>query len=351
MLNFSLPKRTPAARKWPSARQWRSFLKVLSKKERVIFFSLFAVFLVNLVFLSTKFYLSNTEIRPAAGGTLIEGVVGQPRFINPIYASSNDVDRDLSELIFSGIMEYDENGNLVYDLAKKVQIEENGKVYRVLLKDNVAWSDSISASAPFRVTADDVAFTIKTIQDPEYKSSLRTDWVDVTVEKANDYEVVFRLKNPYAAFLENLTVKILPQHIWQNVSASNFTLSSYNQYPIGSGPYKLESISQDNSGHVSSLLLKANNKYFSKGQPYISEIKFKFFENEESLIKAAKGGEINSFALSGDGNYTDSLKNLALEEHGFDIPRYFAVFFNPNKNKALSDLKVRQALNYGTNKT
>ena len=327
---------------------WKQFFKILSQKERIIFLIISAIFLASLFIFSVNFYFKNTEISPAAGGKLTEGLTGQPRFINPIYASPNDVDRDLSELLFSGLVKYDENEKIVPDLAENIEIGEDGKTYNIRLKDSAFWSDSASKSKTHKLTADDVVFTIKTIQNPDYKSPLRANWLGVEVEKISDYDVSFKLKNSYSNFLENLTLKILPKHIWQSISPQQFPLSFYNLKPVGSGPYKFAGISQEGSGYIKSLSLKINSRYYGK-KPHISEIDFIFFDKESSLINAAKSGEIDSFSVVTVNK--KELPNASLfKEYRMSLPRYFAVFFNPEKSKILSDVKVRQALNYATDK-
>lgn len=250
MLKFSLGKKLFDFSAWPSRSQWSQFFNILTKKEKTFFFVFVILFLTSSIYLFANFYLKNTEVRPSEGGIFSEGLLGQPRFINPIYVSSSDIDRDLMELLFSGITKYDENGKLVYDLAKDITTENNGKTYRVFLKDDVLWQDSGSGSQIKKLTADDIVFTIKTIQNQEYKSPLRVNWLGVEVEKINDFEIIFKLKNSYGAFIENLSFKILPGHIWQKISAQNFPLSDYNLKPVGSGPYQFKSISRDGSGRV-----------------------------------------------------------------------------------------------------
>lgn len=325
------------AKKWPTRSQWRQFFKVLGKKEKIAFFVFFLLFLSSLTFLLLNFYFKNTEIRPAQGGTHIEGVVGKPRFINPVYANS-DTDRDLVQLIFSGLMKYDENLQIVPDLVESYEIDEDGKVYKFFLKENVLWQDE----AP--LTADDVVFTIQTIQDPDFKSPLRPNWVGVEVEKISDLGIKFRLQKPYNSFLENCTVKILPKHIWENVSSENFPLEIYNLKPVGSGPYKLKEIDQDKSNQIESLTLVPNPLYYSQ-RPYISKVKFLFFNNEEELEKAARKKKIKAFSLSFGENLGDNWQVYRLS-----LPRYFSVFFNQEKSEVLSEKEIRVALNYGTNK-
>ena len=324
---FSFPK----IKRWPAKFQWRQFFKILTKKERISFFVFFVLFIISFAFVLSSLYLKNTEIKPDFGGSHTEGVIGQPRFINPIYANS-DVDRDLVQLIFSGLMKYDENLQIIPDLINNYEIEKGGKVYKFYLKENILWHDKTP------LTADDIIFTIRTIQNPDYKSLLRANWVGVEVEKINDLAVKFTLKKPYAAFLENSTVKILPKHIWQDIPAEDAPFESYNLKPIGSGPYKFRKIKENQ------LTIERNSLYFDK-KPYISEIKFSFFDNEKDLIEAAERNRIKGLSVSYPIKPNDDW-----QKYSISLPRYFALFFNPDKSKSLDEKKVRIALNHATNK-
>jgi len=322
---------------------WQRFFKVLTKREKIVFFVFLALFLGSSFYLCSNFYSKNTIIVPAQGGAYIEGIVGQPRFINPIYSRVSDVDQDLTELIFSGLTKYDPQGKIVPDLAENYEIKEEGKIYDIYLKEKLFWSDGVP------LTADDVVFTVKTIQNSDYKSPLMVNWLGVEVEKISDSVVRFTLKTPYGSFLENLTQKIVPEHVWKDVPAQNFPLSIYNLKPTGSGPYKLKGLKQDKKDQVISIDLVRNPRYHGKA-PYLSNITFRFFNSEEDLIKNYKKGRINGFSLT----ETNLLSNSNLKEtnlHSFSLPRYFAVFFNPEKTKILADQNIRTALNYGTNKT
>lgn len=334
--------------KWPSKNQWRQFFKILSRKEKIIFSAFLFLFVVSFSFILIDFYFKNTEPQAAEGGEYIEGVIGFPRWINPIFAPSNEPDQDLTELIFSGLMEYDEKGKIIPDLATKYEILDEGKIYEFYLKENVLWSDSQP------LTAEDVIFTIKTIQNPDIKSPLRASWLGVEVEKISDLGIRFILENPSLPFLENTTLKIIPKHIWENVLPQNFPLSFYNLKPVSSGPYKLKNLSQNQEGKIISLTLGRNPDYFGP-QPHLSQISFRFFEKEEELISAFKNREIKGFSLSSPAslkNFPNLLNSANL--YFFSLPRYFSVFFNQNppagKSKIFAEKEVRLALNYGTNK-
>ena len=340
---------------FPKFSQWKQIFKVLKGTERIFFLVFVTLAVLSAICLAVYFHINNTKIVPAYGGTYTEGVVGQPRFINPIYGETNDVDRTLIGLIYSGLMTYDKDGKLVNDLAKSYQLSDDGKTYTFQLKDNLYWQDGIP------LTADDIIYTIKTIQNSDYKSPLRANWLDIDVIKISDKSLTLSLKAPYSSFLESCTLKIIPQHIWQNILPENFTLSSYNLQPVGSGLYTLSNIQENNNG-IKSLTLTVNNKYYDK-LPYISKLYFQFFTNKDDLISAANQKTINGFSISSlDDNEATAEKqvrqgwttNEKFNVYSFSIPRYFAVFFNANSkgatSKILSDSNITRALNYSVNK-
>ncbi len=336
---FELRKINPP-KIWPVKKQWRHLFKVLSGKEKVLFFLLFATAIASLAFICLSLYYKGTESVAADGGTIVEGSLSQPRFINPIYANS-DIDRDLSELIFSGLMKYDKDMAIVPDLALKYpEIEDEGRIYKFYLKDNLLWQDGTP------LTADDIVFTIKTIQNPELKSPYLANWVGVKVEKISDTGVRFTLQKPYSAFIENCTTKIIPKHIWEKVSVESFPFQSYNlENAVGSGLYRIKEVKRDSTKQqVEYITLEKNRAYFGT-KPYISNIKFTFFASQEELIKAAKKGKLTGMdANLGELDLKRWNKNLV------SLPRYFALFLNPTKNEILKEKDIRIALSYGTNK-
>jgi len=329
--------------KWPKFWQWRMLGRFLGPKEKRVLFSFSFLALASAVFLMTDFYLNSTQETPAYGGSYTEGIVGSPSLINPVYSDLSDADRDMVEILFSGLMKYDLQGRIIEDLAERVEIGSDGKQISVFLKPNLFWSDGK------KLTADDVAFTVKTIQDPAYKSPLATNWIGVKAEKVSENEISFQLKESYSVFRERLTLKIIPKHIWGDILPENFPLSLYNREPVGSGPYMLKKLTQDASGSIKSITVEPNPYYYGQ-KPYISEMIFQFFKEESGAVTAWQMGEIDGFSLHATDKIQELEQSSALSLYSYSIPRYFAVFFNLKGSDLMEMKSVREALNYATDK-
>jgi len=331
--------------KFPSRHQWQKIPSVLDKKERYFILGFFLLLIVSLLSWLISYNIKNTIVAPNYGGSFREGIAGSPQYLNPILSQTNDADRDVTELIFSGLMKYDSQGNLVPDLVEKYAMGDNGKMYDFFLKKDIKWHDGQS------FTADDVVFTIKTIQNPDSRSPLRINWTGVEVEKIDDFTVRFKLKNPYAPFLANTTTGIIPKHIWEKILPEKFLLAPENLSPIGTGPYQLKKIKKDKEGFISSIELGAFGDYNSSRRPFIEKIELYFYPDEESLIRAYNRNQIDNLGLLSIQNKS-LLKRVNSKSNVYELnlPHYFAVFFNQTKSKALSDKTVRLALNYATDK-
>jgi peptide/nickel transport system substrate-binding protein len=281
-------------------------------------------------------YLLNASLLvavPAPGGSYIEGIIGAPRFINPILAIS-DSDRDLTSLIYSGLLRAGQKGDYIPDLAQSYTISDDGRTYTFILRPNATFHDGTP------VTADDVVFTIAKSQDLAVKSPVRANWDGVTVIEIDAHTVQFVLKAPYAPFIENVTLGILPKARWQNVSDEEFAFSELNTSPVGSGPYRVGSISRTSSGIPSTYELKPFANY-SLGAPYLDKLTLRFYQSEDALISALKSSDIE--AASGiSPAELENLKEFTVKSA--PLNRVFGVFFNQNQSAVLRDADVRQAL-------
>lgn len=311
-----------------------SFVESLRPSDKLLFLLVFCVFLASgfSVLLDTSEQYKETVATD--GGTLTEGIVGTPRFVNPVLAITR-ADQDIVALVYSGLMRLGEDGELVNDIAESITISDDGLVYNIILRNDVYFHDG----AP--LTANDVAYTVGLIQDPLLKSPLRGNWNDVTVEVLGEHEINFVLEEPYAPFIENLTVGILPKHVWGDLSIEQLPFSQHNTEPVGTGPYQLLKVVYNDSGLINAYTLEA----FPAGDQTakISNITLNFYQNEETLIEAFSEGEFeNTTAFSYETlGLVDTNQYTIVEE---PLPRVFSVFFNQNKSAALRDEAARKAL-------
>lgn len=279
---------------------------------------------------------------PKAGGTLEEGIVGTPRFVNPILAIS-DADRDAAALIYSGLMRVGKNGDMVPDLAESYEISEDGRCYKFVLKPDLRWPDD----AP--LSTDDIIFTIELVKNKLTQSPKRASWEGVEPEKINEKELRFCLPKAYTPFLENTTLGILPKHLWQDLFPEQMPLSDFNNIkPMGSGPYKIKKVSRTSSGIITSYTFEINEN-FCLSHPYIKTLILKFYPSEKKLLEAYEKDEIDSL-------YAVSIQNiLALKKTNsflktYNLPRVFGVFFNQANAPVLTDASVRAALSLSVDK-
>ena len=295
------------------------------------------VLVAALVFWIGALYLSLTEQVPAVGGRYSEGVIGQPRFVNPVLSSSNSADEDIVSLVYGGLMGYDADGRIVARLADRLDVSDDGKTYVAHIRDGAKWHDGEP------VTADDVVYTVSVIQDPAYKSPLRQKWQGIEANASDDRTVTFTLKKPYFGFREHLTVGILPKHIWQDVPADRFALTDLNLAPVGSGPYRFFNFDKDGNGNILSYELRAFPDYFL-GEPNITKFFFSFYPNEDALIAAYGRHEVLGMSPLSSEKGLSFFGKKGSSVHVFYLPRVFAVFFNPVKSVPIAFTEVRQAL-------
>lgn len=272
---------------------------------------------------------------PKEGGELREGMIGSPRFVNPVLATS-DTDRDVSKLLYSGLMQVNSKGELVPDLAESYTVSEDGLTYYFKIKDDAVFHDGT------HVTTEDIIFTISKTQDPAIKSPKRPNWDGVHVEKINEKEIEFTLSAPYAPFIYNTTLGILPKYKWQNITNEEFPFTSLNTNVIGSGPYEIKKIQRDENEIITSYELASFSKYTIK-KPYISKIFVHFYKTEEDLILAFNKNQVDAIHSISPKNIS-SLKLKGEQVVQLPYSRIFALFFNQNKSPLLTDKTVRHAL-------
>lgn len=319
----------------------RKVFSLMGQREKMIFLAMIFLALVSGIFSISKLYSTYTVSAPAEGGNYREGIIGQPRFINPLLATT-DTDRAIVKLVFAGLYKLDSTGSVVPDLAENMPVvSEDKQLYTVKLKQNAKWHNGTP------VKADDVVFTIQTLQNAQYNSPQRSEWQSTTIEKIDDYTVSFKLTSPSAPFLNNLTLPIISKEIWQNISPADFVLSESNIKAVGSGPYVIKEVSKLAQGTVQSISLQSFSDYHNR-RAYLDNVKLSFYENIEGVLTAIHGKQVDGFGFSPfDQSVRLDESNNEFKITQLNLPQYQAVFFNTSI-KLFSDVRVRNAFNLGT---
>ncbi len=329
-------------RRWPTWRQFCYIGRFLSPLEKTIIgiaiFSAIGAF-TALIIITAPNYLS---FEPRQGGEYSEALIGQPKIINPIFAPANDVDADISPLLYSRLFKISEDQKLIPELAASLTISEDRKTYAVKLREDAFWTDGE------KIDADDIAYTLEVIQNPEVQSPLYPSFNGVTVEKTGPFEITFTLKEPFAPFASNLALGVIPEHIFGMIAPANLRLAKDNLQPkITSGPWKFSKMIK-NEGGVETFSLERNDRYFGE-IPYIKKITFKFYQD---FVPAADDLKVRSFMGLAfiPRNLSETYGGKNFQSYKMRLPQYTALFFNDDSLAALKNIDVRKALTQAIDK-
>lgn len=327
--------------KKPSKQEITQAITSFSYTQRIFFLGFLAIVFTSVIGIISQYIIQPFQHEfPVRGGHHIEGIIGSPRFVNPVLSISN-ADKDAEQLMFAGLTRKTREGAIVLDLAEDFEVSEDGLVYTFTISENARFHDNKP------ITSYDVAYTVSQIQNPEIKSPKRVLWENITTQTIDEKTVRFVLTQPFIGFLENTTVGILPAHVWESLSSEEFQFSPYNTEPIGSGPYKLSRATKASSGVMSSYTLKLTKNYVGS-EPFIKKITLQFFENQENAIKALRNKEIDAVAIT-NTQYLDTIRNK-VHIYTATLDRMFGIFFNKANNGALEDRRVRQAIDLALNR-
>ena len=213
------------------------------------------------------------------GETLVYGSGDYTR-INP----AMDEHGEINILIFNGLTAHDGDNQVVPGLAESWDFDEETCTYTFHLAENVKWHDG----EPF--TAEDVKFTIEAIMDPENGSENAPNYEDVQeITVVDDHTVSFKLDAPNVAFLDYMTMAVLPKHL---LEGEDMQTSDFFRHPVGTGPYKLESWEEGQA-----ITLVKNEDYF-KGEPNIDTVVFKIVPDDNAKALQLKSGELDLALLT-----------------------------------------------------
>jgi len=262
--------------------------------------------------------------------------------LNPLLTTQAFVS-DVAQMVFSGLIDFDDHANPVPDVALAVPTPDNGGISRdgktitYHLRRGVTFSDG----AP--LTSADVLFTWQQIVNKNNNVGYRYPYDQVTsIDTPDDYTVVVHLRAPLAsfvtAFMRNGNIGgILPMHLL--AGNPDLNRAAYNNKPVGSGPFVVESWEP---GVL--LRLRANPRYW-RGPPKLREIEYRIIPSQNSLLTAVMSHAIDLYYDAPEVQYA-TLRTLA----GYRVSAmpnmtYEHIDFNCRR-PPLDDVRVRQAIAY-----
>lgn len=319
-----------------------SLFSSMPRREKIIVAVLALVFLFSisqLLISKIKFPVRSEK------GVFAEAILGHIQDLNPLFVDYNDTDRDLSGLIFSGLMRYDPvTKNFYPDLATSWEKTSNGLTYTFNLRTDAVWHDGEP------VTAEDILFTFKdVIQDPGFRNMLlKNTFEGVTVKKISQNTVAFTLTKQNSYFISYLTLGILPKHVLKDVPIASLDKANFGQRPVGSGPYKVTGLNLNEEGDYIDLM--AFQQYYGTStKPTIERMRFFTFPDEQSLM--GHKSALHSVGKLGITNPSiqEFSKDSRFATYNYTLNQFTAIYLN-SSNLFLKDKKVRQALMLDLNK-
>ncbi len=293
-------------------------------------------------------------------------LLGNPQSLDPQFAndpSSNTVIRNL----YSGLMQIDNNGNVVCCNAESYTVSDDGLIYTFRLKDDNFWffdtnnDDIITEDEYFPVTAQDYVFALQRVLDPKMKSPYAEDFICImgassviygekpvtTAEilAADSRTLMIVLERPNAEFL-NLMAS--PAAYPCNEEFFNSTKGRYgldDKSVMSNGAFYVRQWFYDDYGDNNILYMKRNDANWSETFDIApSFLSFTIERSEDDIRELFRQEEIECFT-SADA----SLYNTEKYSVNAVSATTLGLIFNKD-NKHYSNGNLRKALALAINR-
>ena len=291
------------------------------------------------------------DLKSKQGGKLKIGVEGTFNSLNPFILkgiSASGIDGYIYETLT--VASNDEIGVKYGLIAESIRFSKTQHFIEFKLRKIAQFSDGTP------ITADDVLFTFDTLKKfghPSYKIAFR----DIKkLIKINSHHIRFYFKEKYSRELPLIiaSLPVLPQHFFKKVDFNNSNFDgNQNNFPIGSGPYIIDSVQVGKS-----ISYKKNNHYWgrkiniNKGLYNFDKITFDYYRDNNVLIEAFKAQKydfrLENVARNWANAYNiDAVKNNQIIKTIFKNnhpPAIQAFILNLRKEK-FQDINLRKAIN------
>lgn len=272
---------------------------------------------------------------PQPGGTAIIAVLSDFQSFNPVVNTSILTDEVMKQMLFTPIVQYDEDLQIQPHLAESWELTDSTVTFR--LRNDVRWHDGEP------VTAEDVKFTFDLAVDPETASLLGSAYLN-QVESAtvlDAHTIRFDFVAPHAQALDAFWWPPLPRHLLQGVAASEMSQAGYNQRPIGSGPFRFVSWERNQQ-----LTLEANDAFPVElgGRPHLDRVVFRIIPEPTTMITELLNGSADLIGYTLLPDQAIQLEN----QRGVQLRHYpsreFTYIGWNNASPIFQDARVRRAL-------
>lgn len=317
---------------------WNYPIFVVKLFEKTVPFSYIFIFL-SVAILSLLLLESNAIAKFLEGSkskdTFIEGNIGAITSFNPLFVSTNYIDRTVHDLVFDKFIYINKQGEPIAGIAKGWNVSEDKLIYEFEIKDNIFWQDGT------KLTIDDVLFTFQTAKSlaKDYSfDSVGACLVGVDIKKKDGKYIIFKLDEPNPTFFEAISIHIVPKAKLEEDDLSQLAFNMFARYPLGSGRYKVTRTD------ANAVYLSENE--FDNYRPKIKNIVIKVFPDKESMEMAFRIGSLDAIG-SWDKNlmlFTDEYPNLNQYEKEEEY-RTKLIFFNTRKD-FFKNREIREAINY-----
>ncbi len=283
-------------------------------------------------------YAENTFVN---GGTYIEATIGDASSLNPLFATT-DSEKTLARLMFLSLVSVDYSGHIGNQLAKSVTTNESGSEWKVVVRDDLKWSDGEP------ITADDVIFTAKLLKNPAVNSVYKSNLANVKVSLDEAGAVVFSLPSAYADFETALEFPILPEHVLGETDPKNLAENIFSVSPVTSGAFSFNAVQPGGSGNEKIFYLTASPIYYH-GRPMVDNFAIHTYADETAVIDAVNSGAVTGTAeISGAEAEQVIANNFLKKTSSIDTGAF--VFFNMSR-ESVNDKSMRTAIRQGIDLT
>lgn len=275
----------------------------------------------------------------ASGGSYIEASFGKVNSMNPLFATT-DSERILSRLMFATITTNDYSGHPGLGLADSVRASEDGKIWKIHLRDGLKWSDGEP------LTVDDVMFTIELIQNPAVATIYGSNLENVKVSAGENNEITFNLPSAYADFATALEIPVVPKHELEDADLKTLVEDDFSLKPVTSGAFSFNAV-QTTTGSTEEVVYLSANPYYYLGRPKLNSFAVHVYDDKENIISAINNGAVTATAELAESD-VEKITSSNFYKRETKINAGVFMFFNTTTG-SLKNIELRRAIRQGIN--